>query len=348
MPPKENGDLNYSQRANDGDGVYTGARVGGFSNVVDSMCSNLDGFEHHVLLSQGQKFEYGYWKGRKNIEIRDNLHIHYFPNSGDISNCSDVEYTFKGLLEKSYEDFNFDIIITHVVQPDMDLKGIDKKCRWLNFTHGSPTNSNLSDVYINMIDVNLLFSEWQKTRLKDNSKSVVIPFPIDTTIFYPRNKNPKNDFVWHGRIAPEKRIIDFALRFEKEVDSNLTVIGGPDNAQWMEDIINSYLERTQFVGRKFDEVLAESLAAHKNYVLMSEYETYCVALLEALAVGCSVHVIYHPSLEWAREGVCFVNDMDELFEIIKNPVAVNNFEWVVDNFSWAVLKDKYVALFNQP
>jgi len=347
MPPKENGDLNYSQRANDDEGFYTGARVGGVSNVVDSMCSNLDIFEHHVLLSQGQNFNYGFWTGRKKIEIRDNLHIHYFPNSGDISKCEDVEYTFKGILEKQYENFNFDVIITHVVQPNIDLNDIDKKCKWINFTHGSPTNSNLSMDYMNMIDVNLLFSDWQKTRLKDNSKTTVIPFPVDTSVFYPRTDNPKDDFVWHGRIAPEKRIIDFAVEFETLMDSNLFVVGGPDNLTWKEDIENSHLQKTHFLGRQFDEVLAQTLSNHQYYVLMSEYETYCVGLLEALSAGCSVYAIYHPSLEWAKEVVNFVKNMDDLFIAIKKPIISNNFKWVEENVSWNILKSKYENLLTK-
>tara|TARA_R110002012_G_scaffold134072_1_gene287319 strand:- start:14760 stop:15845 length:1086 start_codon:yes stop_codon:yes gene_type:complete len=344
MPPKENGDLNYSQRSNDDEGFYTGARVGGVSSVVDSMSSNLDIFEHHVLLSQGQNFNYGFWTGRKNIEIRDKLHIHYFPNSGDISKCKDVEYTFKGILEKEYEDFSFDVIITHVVQPNMDLTGIDKKCKWINFTHGSPTNSNLSDIYMDMIDVNLLFSDWQKTKLKDNSKTTVIPFPVDTSVFYPRTDNPQNDFVWHGRIAPEKRIIDFAVEFENSINSNLFVVGGPDNINWKEDIENSHLQKTHFLGRQFDEVLAQTLSNHKYYVLMSEYETYCVGLLEALSAGCSVYAVYHPSLEWAKDLVCFVDTIDDLFEAIKNPTTNNNFQWVMDNMSWSKLRTDYENL----
>ena len=346
MPKKIAGDLNYSKTTNDNEGEYSGARVGGLSSSIESFCENLPMFEHHILLSQGQRFQYGEWCGRINVEERNGLFIHYFPNSGDITYCKDVQYTFQGLLEKEYEDFNFDVIITHVVQPNMDLSNINKKCKWINFTHGSPTNNDLSDEYMDLIDTNLLYTEWQKTRLKDNSKSVVIPFPVDTNIFYPRNNAPSNDFVWHGRISPEKRIIDFAVKFEDEIDSELNIIGGPDSRAWMDDIVHSDLDKVKFLGRQFDETLAEILSSHNFYVLMSEYETYCIALVEALASGCSVYAIYHPSLEWAKDVVNFVETMDDLVEAIKSPVVSNSVSWVEKNYSWNKLGQAYYELLN--
>ena len=125
------------------------------------------------------------------------------------------------------------------------------------------------------------------------------------------------------------------------MDSNLFVVGGPDNLTWKEDIENSHLQKTHFLGRQFDEVLAQTLSNHQYYVLMSEYETYCVGLLEALSAGCSVYAIYHPSLEWAKEVVNFVKNMDDLFIAIKKPIISNNFKWVEENVSWNILKSKY-------
>ena len=79
---------------------------------------------------------------------------------------------------------------------------------------------------------------------------------------------------------------------------------------------------------------------------MSEYETYCVALLEAIACGCYCYAIYHPCLEWARGKVHFVKDMDELFEEIKNPVLFqdDNQAWVTKCYSWNGLRDDYQHL----
>ena len=77
---------------------------------------------------------------------------------------------------------------------------------------------------------------------------------------------------------------------------------------------------------------------------MSEYETYCVGLLEALSAGCSVYAVYHPSLEWAKDLVCFVDTIDDLFEAIKNPTTNNNFQWVMDNMSWSKLRKDYENL----
>lgn len=341
MPPKKDGDLEHSKLANNDEGIYTGARVGGFASVIDSMAKNLD-FEHHVLLSQGLfNHQQGVWSGLKNVEVRDGLHIHYFPNSGDVGGLEKVNYTFKGILEHEYDDFKFDVVITHVVNPSIDLSGTQKKCRWVNFTHGSKTNADLSRQYMRLIDANVLFSEHQRKNVSDNSKSVVLPFPVNTDVFYPRNPSPANDFVWCGRIAPEKKIIDFAVRFEDEVDSEFFVIGGPDNIAWKSDIENSDLEKVHFLGRLFDESLANELSNHQYFVLMSDYESYCVALLEALSAGCTAYVIKREGLMWAEGLVHFVDDMDELIESIKNPVPLNVFDEVKSRLSWDSMRSEY-------
>jgi hypothetical protein len=79
---------------------------------------------------------------------------------------------------------------------------------------------------------------------------------------------------------------------------------------------------------------------------MSEYETYCIALVEALASGCSVYAIYHPSLEWAKDVVNFVETMDDLFDAIKSPVVSNSVLWVETNYSWNVLRKAYCELLS--
>ena len=358
MPPKIDGDLEGSKTSNDDEGIYSGARVGGFASVIDGMAQNLTQYEHHVLLSQGmtiphmEQSQYGEWKGRKNVEVRDGLHIHYFPNSGDISSLTDVHYTFQGLLEQAYEDFQFDVIITHVVIPNMDLSQVSKKCRWVNFTHGSKNNADLPQDYMDLIDTNLLFSDYQRQFLKDNSKTVVLPFPVCTDRFYPRFPTTDSHFVWCGRIAPEKKIIDFAVRFEDEMPdySKLFVIGGPDNPNWKFDIEHSDLEKIHFLGRKFDDRLAEELSKHGFFVLMSDYETYCVALLEAASAGCTVYAIRRDGLEWAEDLVHFVPDMDSLIEAIQpeNLVIKDSHELVESQFSWNALKSQYESVIGQP
>jgi glycosyltransferase involved in cell wall biosynthesis len=351
MPPKVDGDMSFSRTANndeddDLENQYVGARIGGIANCVSEMARNLPEYEHHVLLSQGlTRFTYGKWMGRKAVENRDGLQIHYFPNTGDIGSLEDVDYTFKGILEGKYDDFCFDVVVTHVVQPNMDLSNVSKKVvRWVNATHGSPTNKTLPEEYMRLIDENWRFSPYQS-----GVGSLVVPFPIDTEIFKSYTNEPQQDFVWFGRIAPEKRILPFAERFSREMkDYNLTIIGGADHPHMMGDI-DALGSNIDYIGRKFDENLAKIVSNHKYFVLMSEYETYCVALLEAIACGCSCYAIYHPCLEWARGRVHFVEDMDELFEAIKNPVLCreNNMEWIKQYYSWDGLREDYQHLLTR-
>lgn len=350
MPPKIEGDLSHSHIINNNEGTYSGARIGGISAIVEAMNKHLPDLEHHVLLSQGQRFNSGRWEGRKIVEERDGLFIHYFPNMGDITDLESAQYTFKGILEDSYEDFSFDIVLTHVVNPDLLLEDIDKKVRWVNFTHGSPSNSDLSDAHMELIDVNVVFSQWLKTRLKDNSKSVIIPFPVDTDMFCPRDGTLQGDFVWHGRIAPEKRILPFAARFATDMmNKELTIVGGPDNTHCRFAMSAIQSPNVHFKGRMFDENLASILSAHPYYVFMSEYECAPVAFVEALASGCSVYAIRHPSMEWAEDYVYFVDDMDGLFEAIQTAKPQPNaVDWIEKNNSWNALKDAYMRVLVGP
>ena len=348
MPPKIEGDLEHSSHINTNDegDSYAGARIGGIAKVIEDFSNAFSEFESHVLLSNDispTDVMRGIWKGSMLTDKRDNLSIHYFPNSGLIQNRKEVNYTIQGILEKEYEDFNFDVVITHVINPHYDLSNVNKKCKLINFTHGSKTNLNLSESHMNAIDVNLLFTEYHRDFLEDNSKSVIIPLPVNTELFYPRGIK-KDDFVWCGRIAPEKRIIDLAVMFEDNVNSNLTVIGGPDNKAWVEDIKHSDLEKVSFVGRKFDESLAEELSKHKYFVLPSKYETYCLAILEALASGCSVYATHHKGMDWAKDYITFAENLEGLIELINNPTHKDYSQSIVENFSWDVLKPKYLDL----
>ena len=160
MPPKIDGDLEHSSYINtndDGDS-YAGSRIGGFAKGIEEFSKAFSEFESHVLLTDNVSpvdIMNGVWKGSMITEKRDNLSIHFFPNNGLIQNRKEVNYTIQGILEKEYEDFNFDVVITHVINKNYDLSNVNKKCKLINFTHGSKNNLDLPKNHMDIIDVNL-------------------------------------------------------------------------------------------------------------------------------------------------------------------------------------------------
>ena len=51
MPPKIQRDISFINDVCNPE-LYTGARVGGISNIIDQLATHLDKYEHHVLLRQ--------------------------------------------------------------------------------------------------------------------------------------------------------------------------------------------------------------------------------------------------------------------------------------------------------
>ena len=112
MPPKVQRDISFINDVCDPE-LYTGARVGGISNIIDQLATHLDKYEHHILLRQHVDYVRGTafnFNGRIAHEKRENITIHHFPLVGDTSKLEEVDYTLSGLLSQAYDDFKFDII----------------------------------------------------------------------------------------------------------------------------------------------------------------------------------------------------------------------------------------------
>lgn len=336
MPPTKDGDFQSSKLANhrDREGQYIAGRIGGIPCTIEELSNNLTDFDHHLLLpSDGHMIVFGQhpikYQGWKCTEIRNNLTIHFFPNSGVLDGYPYANYTFQGLLENQYPDFQFDVIVTHVVNPDLDLSGVNKKVRWVNITHGSFRNAELSSHYHSLIDAHWLMSEWQRTRINDESKVIVVSHGIDVAKFSSR-PDPLEAIIWHGRIDPNKQILDFSLVLAETSDIPLTIIGGPDQ----EDMFLDYQQPAtiSMKGRITEEALIEELRNHKYGVITSKVETFCVSLLEMLAAGCEVHVLDQPALEWAYPYVHRHSSLEEMAQAIgqpqeKLPQIGTDFDW---------------------
>jgi len=341
MPPVEQGDFRASKLANHREGQYVGGRIGGIPCTIEAVSNYLTDFDHHLLLpSDGHKIVFGQhpteYQGWKCTEVRNNLTIHFFPNTGELDDYPYANYTFEGLLEQQYSEFKFDIIITHVVNPDLDLSEVNKKVRWINVTHGSPRNAKLSTTYNSLIDAQWLMSEWQRNRINDDSKVIVLPHPVDKSKYSSRS-DISESIVWHGRIDPNKQILDFSLILAETSDIPLHIIGGPDQ----EDMFLDYQQppTTFMKGRLSHDDLIDELCKHQYAVITSRQETFCVSLLEMLAAGCEVHILDQPALSWAYPYVHRHNSLEEIAQAIGQPQP--QLSLIDSDFDWNALKSAF-------
>lgn len=344
MPPVEQGDFRSSKLANHRAGQYVGGRIGGIPCTIEALSNYLTDFDHHLLLpSDGHKIVFGQhpteYQGWKCTEVRDNLSIHFFPNDGELDDYPYANYTFEGLLENQYPDFQFDVVMTHVVNPDLDLSEVNKGVRWVNVTHGSPRNADLSTTHHSLIDAHWLMSEWQRNRINDESKVIVLPHPVDLSKYSSRS-DPEESIVWHGRIDPNKQILDFSLVLAEHSDIPLHIIGGPDQ----EDMFLDYQQpaTTLLKGRLAHDDLISELCTHKYAVITSGHETFCVSLLEMLAAGCEVHILDQPALEWAYPYVHRHTSLEEIAQAIGQPQP--ELPKIGTDFDWNGLKTAFNGL----
>ena len=119
-----------------------------------------------------------------------------------------------------------------------------------------------------------------------------IPNTYDSRKFSCSTAEPKDSFFFINvaridRIKNHERLI---LAFAKEFKGNpmvrLKIIGGGDISDLQELVIKNNLSgRVLFLGeQKAEQIVREYKCSHA-FVLSSDYETFCVSLIEALACG---------------------------------------------------------------
>lgn len=129
----------------------------------------------------------------------------------------------------------------------------------------------------------------EKTLKQNGFKHLtVLPLGVDTDLFK-RNPNAvipanlkKPIFVFLGRLASEKNLEAF---LKCSLPGSKLIIGDGPSRQSLE---RNFTSQAKFVGYKTGQELVNLLSVCDVFVLPSRTETFCIAMLEALACGLPV------------------------------------------------------------
>ncbi|MEK6823250.1 MAG: glycosyltransferase family 4 protein, partial [Nanoarchaeota archaeon] len=125
--------------------------------------------------------------------------------------------------------------------------------------------------------------------------TAIIPNPYDDRVFcVDRDVRADNDLIFVGRLSSEKGV-DVLLRalsllHEGGDRITLTIVGDGPKAAELKHLGGALgvLASVRFVGRREPAEIARLLRCHRVAVAPSRFETFGVAVLEALACGCAV------------------------------------------------------------
>lgn len=164
----------------------------------------------------------------------------------------------------------------------------------------------------------------------------VVPNIVDTTLFFYKNKNRKDKFVFVSVcILTKNKNVDltikaFANKFKGHSKFKLLIIGDgveKKNLQFLSKELEVD-EQVEFVGNVGRENVPKYLQSADVFVLPSKYETFGVAYIEALACGLPIITtscggpedFYNESLGYMIP----TNDLEKLSVVMEN--SVDNIE----------------------
>jgi len=200
-----------------------------------------------------------------------------------------------------------------------------------------------------------------------NKPIEIIPNFINTEIFKPADNHPSNEeitFFTLGGFVPLKRF-DLLIKAFKQLKDRSTKkitlrVGGwgVEEASLKELTQDLKLEdHVLFLGKLDREAVLQEMQAASIFVLPSQYETFGVVLIEALATGTPVIAANHDGaldIVTTQNGLLFkVNDLDSLTQAMKK--ITDQFHLfdsalirtdLIDRFSNRVVVEQYKKIYN--
>lgn len=126
-------------------------------------------------------------------------------------------------------------------------------------------------------------------------KSVQMPVGIDTDFFKPNPRVPRipNSYLFLGRIAPVKRVLEFVEWFNNlEGNPTATIAGAalPKDKDYEDLVRNRASDRVRFMGAVTREEAKDLYQSHETYVNFTPAGSFDKTILEAAACGAKLIV----------------------------------------------------------
>lgn len=199
-------------------------------------------------------------------------------------------------------------------------------------------------------DVIIVSSRYTENWIKayaPHDKVVYIGDPIDLNEFHHQNTDRTLSIVGCSQVSVPKNIESIINIFsglsddiEKGFIGSSTVWGGYGDTI-LEDELKSVTNWT------FGNAMSKEVAnIYKNtfaYIADTKYDTYCYAMVEAMASGCWLFLGKHPLYDDGRPCFRFETD-DEAIEVIEENMDLSkgiceaSIQWVRDNYSLEVYR----------
>ena len=236
-----------------------------------------------------------------------------------------------------------------------------EECKSLNLLLISdPSFCRMPDYYRQRIfdatDAIIVSSRYTENWIKGyapHDKVVYIGDPIDTNAFNPTNPNRKKSIVGCSQVSTPKNIdmiIDIFSELPSDIDKGY--IGSKDIWGGYGDS-NLETELKKVSDWTLPNAMAKEIAwVYSNtmaYVADTKYDTYCYAMVEAMASGCWCFLGNHPLYDDGRP--CFrFETADEAVQLIVENMDVSKgiceeaVQWVNDHYSYDTYRKSITEL----
>ena len=269
-------------------------------------------------------------------------------------------------IKKVNDDFDVFIFFTYLYYPtNAALPEVKEKSLFIPTAHDEKPFyfPDYQDIFVNSKFImynskgekDLVENTYSRTK---NVKSDIAGVGIDYPVFEIQDKPySENYFVYIGRVDRSKNVHELVEFFENynkiNPDTKLVIIGKKEND------INSKNKNIIFKGFISDQEKNNLLFHSKALIIPSKYESLSMVTLEAMMMGKPV-IAYHYSdvlvdhINKSKAGFVYsnnkkFNDILKQIEMMNdtqyNEIAENGKKYVLDNYSWEVIMDKFENAF---
>ncbi len=347
-----------------------GIKFGGGESFDLFIAKELQKLGHEVDFVVGRRFEKIDFKveGFKTTYIKTpyfrDIHYRFKPTN--------FFYKLISSLALKLDGFLFNVIAFKVLkQKDSDifqlcgLVTLGKKLNSIGkissiFWPGPPSKS--VQKYLTFCDIHISHGDSLNHLKRFNINLHNIPPGVDVKLFYPIKKEPnkKVRFLFVGRFVLVKNlkflIKAFNIAYTKNKNIELILVGEGHLESSLKKLVKSDIK---FVGFKQKEELAKEYQKADIFCIVSEYESFSIVTLEALASSLAIissRVGYLPTL--IKEYGLFItlHDINSLVEAIlklsldkklRDKISKNSRDYVIKNFSWQKSAKKLEKIYQE-